>query len=151
MATITVRALDKNGDPLRGSGLGSFFTDIEAVAQIIGTRLRLLQGEWFLNQSDGTPVFQSLLGHPTTTEAVALILRQRILGTPYVISIQSLQVVYGKAGRTFAFFATVLTQFGVINVTTVAPSNRPANLSLATLTDKQLTALTDAQLASMTN
>jgi hypothetical protein len=153
MATIIVRALDANGDPRRGAGLSNFLVDIDAVAQILGTRLRILQGEWFEDLTDGTPVFQRLLGHPTTSDAVALLLRERILGTPYVTGIQTMQVIYRPAGRNFSFFAVVQTQFGQVIL-----ANQPAivtkggsPLSLRTLTDSQLGNMTDGQLVSMTN
>ena len=120
MATIQVRALSPTGDPLRGAGLTNFLTDINAVAQIIKTTIKLLQGEWFENLSIGTPLFQQLLGHPTTVNAVALIMRNRILGCPYVTGINSLQVAYGAHGRTFTFFASVSTQFGQVTVTNQA-------------------------------
>lgn len=119
MATITVRALDSNGDPRHGSGLANFATDIEAVAIIITTRLKLLSSEWWEDRSTGTPLFQQLLGHPITSAGVALLLRQRILGSPYVTGIQQMQVLYGARGRTFAFFATVQTAFGPITVSNV--------------------------------
>ncbi|HXR75142.1 MAG TPA: hypothetical protein VN737_04145 [Bryobacteraceae bacterium] len=116
MPTIQVRKLDANGDPMRGAGLANFVTDIDAVAQIIRTRLLLLQGEWFLNTSEGLPLFQKLLGHSTTVRAVALVLRERILGTPYVTGINSLSVEYAAAGRNFTFTANVQTQFGTVSI-----------------------------------
>lgn len=116
MATITVRALDQNWDPRRGNGLQNFLTDVNAVGQIIATRLKLLQGEWFQNTNDGTPLFQSLLGHSTTVQGVASILRQRILSAPYVTSINSLFVNYSAGGRAFTFTANVSTQFGSLTV-----------------------------------
>ncbi len=116
MPTITTRRLDENGDPMRGSGLANFVSDIDAVAIIISTRLRLLQSEWFESRNEGTPLFQSLLGHPITSQGVALILRQRILGSPYVTGIQSLNVSYQRAARSFVFAAVVNTQFGQVAV-----------------------------------
>lgn len=122
MATIIVRALDENWDPRRGSGLANFLTDADAVAQIIATRLKLLQGELFQDTTQGTPLFQSLLGHPTTPRAVALILRQRILGAPGVIGINSMDVQYHPAGRAFTFAATVQTRFGTVSVSNQQPA-----------------------------
>lgn len=119
MATIIVRRLDSSWDVLRGNGLGNFLTDIDAVAQIIKQRLLLLQQEWFLNTQDGTPLFQSLLGHPITKDAVAGILQARILGSPCVTGINSMSLVYGPTGRTFAFYASVQTQFGTITLSTL--------------------------------
>jgi len=120
---ITVRALSVDGDPMRGNGLANFLGNIDAVGQIIATRLKLLAGEVFWNVSEGTPLFQSLLGVSTNSQAVALILRNRILGTPYVTGISSLVVKYGPAGRTFAFSAVVQTAFGALTVGN-APSSQ---------------------------
>jgi len=116
MATILVRALDQNGDPMRGGGLNNFLTDLDVVAQIVETRLKLLQGEWFLNTADGTPLFQSLLGHATTIQAVATILRSRILGTPYVTGIAGFAFSYATDGRALNFSAQVNSIFGQFQV-----------------------------------
>lgn len=113
---ITVRTLSTAAwDPQRGQGLQNFSTDINAVSQIIATRLKLLEQEWFENTSLGTPLFQSLLGNSITTDAVALLLRQRILGTPFVTGIASFNISY-TAVRTFVFSAVVQTAFGQITV-----------------------------------
>jgi hypothetical protein len=117
MSQIQVRALDASWDTLRGAGMSNFLTDLNAVAQIIRSRLLFLQGEWFESLTDGTPIFQQLLGVPTTVQAVTLMLHQRILGTPYVTGIVSLSVSYAPAGRNFAFAATIQTQFGVVSLT----------------------------------
>ena len=114
---IMVRANDQNGDPMRGAGLGSFIFDQAAVAQIIAQTILLLQGEWFESLSTGTPLFQKILGVPTTSYEVSRILRQRILGCPFVTGIQALEASFGPAGRTFTFVALVQTSFGVVTVT----------------------------------
>jgi hypothetical protein len=85
MATITYRKLDQNGDPLFGNGAANFVSDIDAVAQAIGTRLRLLQGEWWENTNAGTPLFQSMLGVSGAgkpPDAIALILKQEFPARP---------------------------------------------------------------------
>jgi hypothetical protein len=116
--TILVRAATgPNFEPQRGQGLQNFLVDIDAVAQIIQQRILLLQGENFQNLSDGTPLFQSILGQSTTMQAVALIIRQRILGTPYVTGISSWNATYSAYGRAFTFSAQVNTVFGTITVT----------------------------------
>lgn len=114
--TILVRALSPQWDPQRGQALQNFLTDINAVAQIIATRLKLLEAEWYENTSDGTPLFQSLLGNATTLSAVSLVLRQRILSTPYVTGINSFSLEYGSSGRAYSFQASVQTQFGPVSV-----------------------------------
>lgn len=116
MATITVRALGPNYDPLYGNAQSNFLTDIDAVAQIIGTTLRLFRGEWWENLSVGTPMFQSILGQPgaSNTAAISAILQNVILSVPYVTSISNISCTY--ANRALAFSCTVLTQFGTIQV-----------------------------------
>ena len=129
MATIRYRKLDPNGDPLQGNGKACFVSDLDAVAQAIGTRLRLLAGEWFENRNAGTPVFQSMLGvaragkHP---DSVVLLLRQRILGTPYVTAVSNVATSYDPNARSFAFSCQVQTQFGQLSLST-APSSIPAS------------------------
>lgn len=101
---------------MRGQGASNFLSDVDAVAQIIRTRLLLFQGEWFEDTADGTPMFQSLLGRTITLQAATLILRGRILGTPYVSAITSFSLTLNPNARTFSFSANVLTQFGTVSV-----------------------------------
>lgn len=120
MATITVRRLDtSNGqnDSVRGNGLADFLTDIDAVAQIIRTRLLLFTGEWWEALNVGLPLFQGILGVPSTSQAVALLIRARILGTPFVKSVANIVIDYTPAGRAYSFSAVVVTQFGLIQIT----------------------------------
>lgn len=124
MATITYRALSTAGDPLAGNGQGNFVSDINAVAQAIRTRLLLLQGEWWENLNAGTPVFQSMLGvsgSGRNPQAVVMLLKQRILGTPYVLSVSNVQTNYVPATRAFSFSCQVQTQFGTLTVATAPP------------------------------
>lgn len=124
MATITYRKLDQNGDPLWGNGQGSFVSDIDAVAQIIYTRLRLLLGEWWENLSLGTPLFQSMLGQSASDQAlqtVALLLKQRILGSPYVLSVYNSGITRTPGTRDTAYVAYVNTQFGTLIVSFTPP------------------------------
>lgn len=118
MATITVRNLGPNGDPLYGQGQANFISDIAAVAQILKTRLLLFQGEWWADLTDGTPWFQSILGSAPNLAQINLLLTQRILGTPFVTGILSLTSSFNA--QTFSFSATVQTAFGAVTV-----SNQP--------------------------
>jgi hypothetical protein len=115
-ATITVRSLGANNDPLYGNGANDFLTDIDAVAQIILTKLRFFQGEWWENSLAGVPMFQSILGQANgrNTSAIAAILQNVILSVPYVTSISALSCTYNN--RVLSFSCTVLTAFGTIQV-----------------------------------
>ena len=64
-------------------------TDRAAVArQKILDGLNLFKGEWFLNQLDGFPWFQSVFGVKLVNATqVAALLRKFLLGVPYVGSV----------------------------------------------------------------
>jgi hypothetical protein len=118
MATITVRALDVNGDPLQGNGQLNFISDLAAITQIIRTRLLLFQGEWFLNLLDGLPLFQSILGASGSQRSLQIIINlisARITGTQYVTSISYISASY--LNRAFTYKAAIETQFGTVYVT----------------------------------
>lgn len=126
MASITVRALNPlTWDPQQGNGINNYISDLDAVTQIIATRMRLLEGEWFLNLSDGLPLFQSMFGSSggqRNIEVITNLISNRITSfTPYVIGINSLDVEF--TGRTYTYVAQVNTIFGVITI-----SNSPAAL-----------------------
>ena len=112
--TIITRAIDANGDPMRGHGLQNFAVDIYAVALILSARLQFLKGGWWLALSDGLPLFQQILGVPNTNQGVAAILRRQILTTTGVTGISSLTVAYSGASRAYTFQAVVQTVFGGI-------------------------------------
>jgi hypothetical protein len=119
MAIILARKLGPDGSPMRGNGLENFAADLEATAIILSENLQFLQGSWWMNLSEGLPLFQKLLGHPTTSQAVALIIRNTILASPYVTGIVSMSVVYNPSGRGYTFTATVQTAFGQISLSNV--------------------------------
>lgn len=117
MSTISCIALDANYEPIFASQQ-ALLTDLDAVAQIIGTTLRLLQGEWWESQTDGTPLFQGVLGAGRQLAAVAAIFRTRILGVPYVTSISNVSISLNRASRALSYSCTVQTAFGSLSVST---------------------------------
>lgn len=118
--TITYRAIDADTyEPLWGQGQSNFISDIDAVAQAIGTRIRLLQGEWWADLHDGTPLFQSMLGVSgvgKNPSAITLALVARIQGTPFVTGISEITTLFDPPTRAFTFSANVQTQFGVVTL-----------------------------------
>lgn len=120
-STIIYRQLGPNADPIWGQGTANFLTDVDAVAQAVLTRLRLLEGEWWADVTDGTPVFQEILGvggvNPRQQQ-ISLLLQRRILSTPFVTGVSNVSVKFDSNARTFSFYAVVQTQFGTVSIST---------------------------------
>lgn len=126
-ATIAVRALDQNWDPIQGNGQGAFIVDLEAIAQILKQTILLFTREWFENLAIGTPIFTEILGVSGTAKngIIAAALQQRILGVPYVTAITNLQTTNNTATRAFTFSCQVNTAFGTVTV-----SSRPSTAAI---------------------
>jgi hypothetical protein len=108
---MRVRRLDANGDYLIGAGQANFWIDnVEAVAQSIQTRLLLWEGEWFLDNTNGTPWSQEVLGYGTTAIRDQ-VLKARILETPGVTSIVSFDSSLNPTTRKYTVQGQVLTKF----------------------------------------
>ena len=124
-ATIMVQKNDSNNDPIEGANGTVFLSDLDAVAQIIYTTLRLLLSEWWENLTIGFPLFQSLIGSsgsPTNQAGVMLIIQQTILSCPYVLQIVDFSFVHNTATLNSTFTAVVSTAFGNLVV-----SNAPGS------------------------
>jgi hypothetical protein len=117
---LKYRRLDGNGDYTFGGNSNDFITDsVEAVAQAIYTRLRLLEGEWWEDTSDGLPLFQQILGHfgPNGNKNAAdLVIKERILGTTGVQSITTFESDYNLSTRAYSFTCTIATDYGTTTV-----------------------------------
>lgn len=83
-----------------------FVTGKEETRQACISRLRLFLGEYFLDATDGTPWFQSILGKASRDIAEANI-KQRILGTRGVIAINSFEMTSDTRSRKISVVATL--------------------------------------------
>lgn len=111
---MKVRKITGDGDYQLGRGSLIFFQDTaEGVAQNVSTRLQLWRGTWFINTQSGTPWLQEILGKH---EAVDVVLRNRILETPGVISLEKFESILDPNTRRLTVEATVNTEFGTAEV-----------------------------------
>jgi hypothetical protein len=118
--TILVQQNDANNDPIEGPNGPVFIADLDAVAQIIYTTLRLLLGEWFQNLTIGFPLFQSLIGasgSPTDQAGVMLIIQQ----------IVDFSFEFNSATMASTFSAVVSSAFGNIVITNAPGSSAQVN------------------------
>jgi len=106
------RQLTPSGDGTMFSGNTQFLVDSPAaVAQAVLTKLKLWQGEWFLDSSVGTPYTQQVLGTGTQntrdiaiqsiilgTEGVldAIGYQSSVNGRQFTVNVQQLITIYGS-------------------------------------------------------
>lgn len=103
--------LSPTGDYTFGQGTANFFVDDpQAVGQSVLTRLRLWQGEWFLDKTVGTPYSTQILGYGTQNLRDAAI-RQRVLETTGVVSIDSYVSEFDPDTRKFTIDLSIFTQY----------------------------------------
>jgi hypothetical protein len=113
------RALDANGDYSGGRGQGNFLINSPScVAQSVLTRLRLWQGQWFLNVNEGTPWLQQILGKHSKP-VYDLAIKTRVLGTAGVTSIENYSSTLDPVTRKLSVRMTINTQFGQAEIATV--------------------------------
>jgi len=114
------RREDDDGDYTFGQGDDTWLINsAEAVAQAVKTRFLLWYGQWFLDTTAGTPWIQSVLGKQKP-ETYNLAIRQRILETQGVNSIQSFNTDVNTTTRRVTFTATIDTIYGTTTVTSEA-------------------------------
>ena len=108
---LVVSVDDENpieGDLRLSGGDLVWISGVEEVAQRIRSRLRFFKGEWFLNQREGTPIFQSVLGVRAPSIPYLTTLYRRIIATtPGVREVRSLVITLDSARlMTITFEAT---------------------------------------------
>lgn len=114
------RREDADGDYTFGRGDDTWLVNSpDAVALAVKTRFLLWYGQWFLDTTEGTPWIQSVLGKQKP-EAYNLAIRQRILETRGVKSIQSFDTSVDSTSRRVTFTATIDTIYGTTTVSSEA-------------------------------
>lgn len=114
------RKLTSTGDYTFGRAAQNFYVNQpEAVAQAIQTRLKLATGEWFLDNTEGTPYKELILGVNKQTTADPAI-KARILDTQGVVSLDQYASFYDPNVRSLTVTSTVTTQYGTTTINTGA-------------------------------
>ena len=118
------RRLDVNNDYTIGQGSANFWINSpDGVRQSVLTRLRLWEGEWFLDKTEGTPYSQEILGYGTQP-FYDLAIKQRVLGTLNVTEIVEYSSVFDPETRILSIpILDILTSFSknLISVITNGP------------------------------
>lgn len=110
------RKLSPTGDYMFGSGEGDYLRNSpETVAQACVSRLRLLRGEWFMDESAGTPWDTQVLGaHTGSTRDMTVF--GAVLGTEGVLRITDFVSRFDPNLRTYSVRMTVDTVYGQASV-----------------------------------
>ena len=109
---MRLRRLDARGDMTFGQGQGNLWIDQpEGVGQLVMTRLRLNYGEWFIDQTQGTPWNTEVLGERTAATR-DLVVRDRVLDTIGVADIPSYGSRVDLNTRSWSATMTLSTVFG---------------------------------------
>lgn len=87
-------------------------SDINAIAQEIGIALRLFLGEWFLDETEGTPWFQQILGKHRKPESLVGLFAARVESCAGVNSVTSITLDYNGATRTLTVAYVCDTDLG---------------------------------------
>lgn len=86
----------------------------QATAQRIKIRLKLFLGEWFLDLLAGIPYYQDILIRNPDINKVNALIREAILTTPTVLSIDSYEYALNTTTRTFSVNFRCTTSNGTI-------------------------------------
>lgn len=107
---MTTRRLVAN-DYSFGQSRLNLIDGLDALLQACVTRLRQFQGEWFLNEEDGTP-WQEALAKRYDENRLKQIIRSRLLGVTGVTAVSSVIVVFTPNTRHADIEASVQTVYG---------------------------------------
>jgi len=109
-------ALNANGDLDLSQGGLALIDGSARVAQQVQLKLRLWQGEWFLDTSFGTPYLQSILGKGLTLSGALAALRRSVLEVDGVTAITSLSYDYQASQRSLLVALVLQTEEGLVEV-----------------------------------
>jgi hypothetical protein len=116
---MRVRAEDSNGDYTFGRGSGNFLVDTPAVVgQLVANELGLMEGEWFLDKTAGTPWWQKIIGYGGNYDTA---LRGVILGVNGVTGLTNYSSTLSPDSRALTVVGNLQTVFGPFPLTATLP------------------------------
>lgn len=110
---LKYRKRDAKGDYCFGHGDDDFLYGLDAMKQVIQTRLAAIYGEWWEGDPTAIPYYPDVLGVPATganKDAIDLMIIQRIMDTVGVNGVGNVTSSYD--GRHYSFSCTVNTVYG---------------------------------------
>lgn len=93
-----------------------FLDGAERVRQHIDVKLKLWQGEWFLDTEFGTPYLASILSKQISLAAAVAALKASILAVDGVQTITRFDYTFNRSARDLDVSFDVLTPFGNLSI-----------------------------------
>ena len=111
-------ALDSNNDIFAENGAIKRVLSGAQVVQNVRTRLLTYRGECFLDTTRGVPYFEEVFIKPANIPNVESILKQAILETTGIATLDSFQLLFEQATRALKIVFSATTEDGdAINAT----------------------------------
>jgi hypothetical protein len=102
------------GDMMFGKNLDNFARNAQACAQNVTTKLRFFMGEWFLDQTYGTPWFQDIFKKPVNQPLSEADIKAVIYSETGVNQILSFSFELDHASRQATIRVDLDTIYGTI-------------------------------------
>ena len=110
---LIYRRLDANGDYVWGNSMNDMLSGLAAMRQVVQTRLRAIQGEWWEGDRTALPYFTDMLGGPGSLEQIRkidLMIIARLMDTVGVLNVTDFSSSYEN--RAYRCSCTVHTVYG---------------------------------------
>ena len=107
------RRMDENGDMTFGLGESGFIHGLDAMKQVLKTRIAAHDGEWWESDSKAIPYMTDVLAAARTganKDAIDLLIIERIMDTVGVLGVSNVQSSF--EGRSYRFSCNVQTVYG---------------------------------------
>ena len=113
---LKYRRFDKDGDVTFGAGDAGFVYGVDAMAQVLKTRIASIAGEWWEGDDESTiPWMTEIIGEMVPegrAEEISLMIIDRITDTVNVLDVQDVE--YAIENRKFRFSCMVNTVYGQV-------------------------------------
>lgn len=103
---MKVQALTADDDWQLGKGQAAYISGSAAVAQNVKTRVREFAADWFANVETGIDWMAYLSTRIDAEEKIKAAVRQTVLNTDGVISLDRLEIISSRRYRTSTIFIT---------------------------------------------
>lgn len=107
----------ENNDLVYENGRLVVLEGIDALRQILGNRLKLFLGEWYLSPSEGIDWFGLVDRSGFSRTAFINEIKTALLKEPSVISINKLDASFGRSDRSVSITFEVQTSLGLVDGT----------------------------------